>query len=93
VSCRVWWSWCAKNEQVEQPGARRRPVLKAALGGVVAVGAVGGAARVWPGSGPGDQRGARPALTLVDQGAEGISELEVPLDGPVLARRSDGAVW
>ena len=73
---------------MEQPAARRRPVLKAALGGVVAVGAVGGAARVWPGAGPGGRPDGLPALALVDQGDDGISELAVPLDGPVLARRS-----
>jgi hypothetical protein len=78
---------------VEQPAARRRPVLKAALGGVVAVGAVGGAARVWPGSGPDGGRTGLPTLSLVDQGADGISELEVPLDGPLLARRTDDDPW
>jgi hypothetical protein len=74
---------------VEQPAARRRPILKAALGGVVAIGAVGGAARVWPGSGTDGAQDGQNALALVDDGGEGISELEVPLDGPVLTRRAD----
>ena len=40
--CRDSWCRCANNVVVEQPAARRRPVLKAALGGVAAIGAVGG---------------------------------------------------
>ena len=78
---------------MEQPAARRRPVLKAALGGVVAVGAVGGAVRVWPGADPGGRPDGLPALALVDQDDDGISELAVPLDGPVLARRVGSDLW
>jgi hypothetical protein len=48
---------------------------------------------LWPGAGPADPRNARPALALVDQGADGISELEVPLDGPFLARRAGDDLW
>jgi len=77
---------------VEQPAARRRPVLKAALGGAVAIGTVGGAARLWPGT---DHTGGRPSptLALLDQGSDGISELEVPLDGPLLARSVGDNSW
>ena len=77
---------------VEQPAARRRPILKAALGGAAAIGAVGGAVRVWPGSDP--VAGSRtPTLLLVGGEADGIGELEVPLDEPVLARRSGDGRW
>ncbi len=77
---------------VEQPAARRRPILKAALGGAAAIGAVGGAVRVWPGSDP--VEGSRtPTLSLVGGESDGIGELEVPLDGPVLARRSGDGRW
>jgi hypothetical protein len=75
---------------VEQPAARRRPVLKAALGGVAAVGAVGAAVRVWPGADP--ETGSR-TLTLTGSASEGIGELDVPLDGPLLARRTDDGGW
>jgi len=76
---------------VEQPAARRRPVLKAALGGAVAIGAVGGAARLWPGSDPADQ--GRPALALSGQSSDGIGELAVPLEGPMLARPTGEGRW
>jgi hypothetical protein len=71
---------------VDQPAARRRPVLKAALGGAAAVGAVGVAARVWPGA----ERSGGPALTLSGQGSDGIGELEVDL-APLLRSTGDGA--
>ena len=88
--CRDSWCRCANNAVVEQPAARRRPVLKAALGGVAAIGAVGAAVRVWPGADPGT--GSR-TLTLAGSASEGIGELEVPLDGPLLARRADDGRW
>jgi hypothetical protein len=62
-------------------------VLKAALGGAVAVGAVGVAARVWPGAeAPGGARG--PALSLAGGSSDGIDELEVALD-PLLRSAGD----
>ena len=77
---------------MEQPAARRRPILKAALGGAAAIGAVGGAVRAWPGSDPDAGSGA-PTLSLVGDESDGIGELEVPLDGPVHARRSGDGRW
>jgi hypothetical protein len=65
-------------------------VLKAALGGVAAIGAVGGAVRAWPGADPETGPGT---LTLTGSASDGIGELEVPLDGPLLARRSDDGGW
>ena len=66
--CRDSWCRCANNDVVEQPAARRRPVLKAALGGVAAIGAVGAAVRVWPGADP--ETGSR-TLTLAGVGVRG----------------------
>ena len=65
-------------------------MLKAALGGVAAIGAVGAAVRVWPGADP--ETGSR-TLTLTGSTSEGIGELEVRLDGPLLARRADDGRW
>ncbi len=67
-------------------------MLKAALGGAVAVGAVGAGARVWPGSDAGSRDGGGPALALAGETTDGIGELEVPLDGR-LARRTGASVW
>ena len=43
--------------------------------------------------GPGGRPDGLPALALVDQDDDGISELAVPLDGPVLARRVGNDLW
>ncbi len=64
-------------------------MLKAALGGAAAVGAVGVAARVWPGAEPSGRAGG-PALALAGQSTDGIGELEVDL-GPLLRSTGDGA--
>ena len=72
---------------MEPQRARRRPVIKAALGGAVAVGAVGGAVRLWPGADPSGTPGGPPALALAGDVGDGIGELAVPLDGSLVVRR------
>jgi hypothetical protein len=62
-------------------------VLKAALGGALAVGAVGAVARTWPHGDPRPERG----LTLSGDDPDEIGELELPL-GPRMARTGD-EVW
>jgi hypothetical protein len=58
---------------------------------VIAVGAVGGAVRVWPGTSPGGGGGDEGALTLAGDASDGIGELVVPLAERFLARRSDAS--
>ena len=60
-------------------------MLKALAGGALAVGAVGGATRLWPGSDDAD-RGRRPGLALVAEDAAAMSSLELPLNDRVLKR-------
>ena len=60
-------------------------MLKAALGGAAAMGAVGVAARVWPGA----DTAPGPALALAGESGDGIGELEVALD-PLLSSTGDG---
>ncbi len=48
---------------------------------------------MWPGADPGARPDGLPALALVDQDDDGISELAVPLDGPVLTRRVGNDLW
>jgi N-acetylmuramoyl-L-alanine amidase len=71
---------------MDEQSARRRPILKAVVGGVVAVGAVGGAARVWQGSDGSGAPGRRPSLLLAGESSSALSSLDVPLDGKLLGR-------
>jgi hypothetical protein len=75
---------------VDQQAARRRPLLKAALGGAVAVGAVGGAVRWWPGD---DGADPRPALMLSAEGSGQVGEAVVDLDTPQLSRAAASGWW
>ena len=61
-------------------------MLKALAGGALAVGAVGGATRLWPRSEDAD-RGRRPGLALVAEGAAAMSSLELPLNSRVLVQQ------
>ncbi len=76
---------------MEEPAAARRRVLKAALGGVAAVGAVSGAVRWWPDGSPRDSH--PPTLVLAGDDAEQISSVEVSLDERRLGRTVPGAGW
>ena len=72
---------------MDEPAAARRRVLKAALGGAVAVGAVGGAVR-WGADDAPSTGGTRPTLVLAGDDGEQISSVEVSLDDGRLPRAS-----
>jgi hypothetical protein len=72
----------------EPPAAARRGVLKAALGGAVAVGAVSGAVRWWPDDG--SDGGSAGTLVLAGDGTDQISSVEVSLDDERVSRSASG---
>jgi hypothetical protein len=72
----------------EPPAAARRRVLKAALGGAVAVGAVSGAVRWWPDDG--SDGGSAGTLVLAGDGTDQISSVEVSLDDERVSRSASG---
>jgi hypothetical protein len=68
-------------------------VLKAALGGALAVGAVGGVVRRWPGDAAVHGSAHQPALELAAEGSDQVSAVEVGLDDDLLRRGADLSQW